>query len=108
RGPSPMPEKQDSPGPSAGGGKGTPPSAPAPPMWGFPPGYSPLEEGTGLLEFANVLLRRWRLVAGLPVAAAFLTVLVSLFVPPSYTATTTFVPESPLGSRAPAGLAGLA
>jgi uncharacterized protein involved in exopolysaccharide biosynthesis len=44
----------------------------------------------------------------MPLAAAFLAVLVALVVPPWYTATTTFVPESPAGSPAPAGLAGLA
>jgi uncharacterized protein involved in exopolysaccharide biosynthesis len=59
------------------------------------------------LEFVNLLLRRRRLVLGLPLAASVLTLLVSLFVPPTYTATTTFVPEVGAVSRIPAGLSGL-
>lgn len=98
---------QDLPG-QREGETGNLPSPPAPPVWGFPLGYPPLEEGTSLLEFANVLLRRWRLVLGLPLAATVLAVLVSLVLPRWYTATTSFVPESPVGNRAPAGLAGLA
>jgi uncharacterized protein involved in exopolysaccharide biosynthesis len=42
------------------------------------------------------------------VAAAILTAAVSFIVPPTYTATTAFVPEASPSSRIPAGLAGLA
>ncbi|PYO60237.1 MAG: hypothetical protein DMD28_13575, partial [Gemmatimonadetes bacterium] len=74
------------------------------------PGYALLGLGDEPrpLEFVNILLRRRRLVVGLSVAAALVTAVVSLFVPPTYTATTTFVPEAGPGGRFPAGLAGLA
>lgn len=69
-------------------------------------------EGTGgdeitLLELANALLRRWRVVAGLPIGTALLTAALSLLIPPVYTATTTFAPEASSQNRLPAGLTGL-
>ncbi|GIW56586.1 MAG: LPS biosynthesis protein [Nitrospiraceae bacterium] len=66
------------------------------------------EDEVSLLELANTLLRRRRLVFGIPVATAFLTAAVSLLIPPTFTATTAFVPEAPTGSSIPAGLSGLA
>src|SRR5690349_21506614 len=60
-----------------------------------------------LLELVNILLRRWRLVVGLPLAAALLSAAIALVLPPVYTATTSFVPESRSPSRLPAVLAGL-
>jgi uncharacterized protein involved in exopolysaccharide biosynthesis len=66
------------------------------------------EDEISLLELANTLLRRRRLVLGLPVATAFVTAVVSLIVPPTYTATTAFVPEAATGNRIPAGVSGLA
>lgn len=75
------------------------------------PGVPPdpyAEDEIHLIELVNVLLRRWRLVLGLPLAAAVLTAAVSLIVPPTFTASTAFVPEAAPGSRVPAGLAGLA
>jgi uncharacterized protein involved in exopolysaccharide biosynthesis len=60
------------------------------------------------LEFSRVLLEHWRLVVRLPVAVAVVVVVASLVVPPTYTATTSFVPEVRSQSRLPAGLAGLA
>jgi uncharacterized protein involved in exopolysaccharide biosynthesis len=48
------------------------------------------------------------MVLGLPLGTAFLTGLVSLLIPPTYTASTAFVPEVAASSRLPAGLAGLA
>jgi uncharacterized protein involved in exopolysaccharide biosynthesis len=62
-----------------------------------------------LLELVNVLLKRWKLVVGLPLAAAFVAGVISLIVPPKYTATATFVPEEgQSGMSLPGGLAGLA
>jgi tyrosine-protein kinase Etk/Wzc len=63
---------------------------------------------TSLLSLLNALLRRWRLVIGLPLVAALIVAVVSLLVPSTYTATTTFVPEARSQARLPAGLAGLA
>ena len=54
----------------------------------------------GSLDFVNALLRRWRLVAGLPLLAAILTAIVVLLLPPRYTATVTFVPEQRTPTRA--------
>ncbi len=62
-----------------------------------------------LLELANVLLKRWKLVVGLPLAAAVLAAIVSLLVPAKYTATATFRPEEDSqGLNLPSGIAGLA
>ena len=67
----------------------------------------PADDEVGLFGVANVLLRRWTLVAGLPLLAALLAGAVSLLVPPTFTATTSFVPEVRPQSRLPAGLGGL-
>jgi len=66
------------------------------------------ENQTSLLEYVNVLLRRWRLVVGIPITASVLAAVIALVLPPTYTARTEFVPE--LGSERvlPAGIAGLA
>jgi len=62
-----------------------------------------------LLELGRVWARHRRVTVGLPLLLALVTAIVSLIVRPTFTATTTFVPEtSPQGSRLPAGLAGLA
>src|SRR6266566_2346757 len=101
RSPSPLPQ-----GPWASGE----PTSPASVAPSAPRGYTLLELGDEPrpLEFVNVLLRRRRVVVGLPVAAALVTAALSLLVPATYTATTTFVPEAGRGSRVPAGLAGIA
>src|SRR5947207_1047981 len=67
-----------------------------------------VEEETRPLEFVNLLLRRRRLVLGVPLATALLAAVVSLLVPPTYTAITTFVPETSPATRVPASLAGIA
>jgi len=74
------------------------------------PGYPALdvEDETRPLEFVNLLLRRRRLVLGVPLATALLAAVVSLLVPLTYTAITTFVPETSPATRVPAGLAGIA
>src|SRR5438067_977532 len=61
-----------------------------------------------LLELANLLVKRWRLVLGVPILTVGLTGVMSLVVPPTYTATTTFVPEVRSETRLPSTLAGLA
>jgi uncharacterized protein involved in exopolysaccharide biosynthesis len=62
-----------------------------------------------LLALANVLLKRWKLIVGLPLAAAFAAAVYSLVVTPKFTAVTTFVPElESEGAGFPGGLAGLA
>ncbi len=69
---------------------------------------SPTEAGVRPLEFVNILLRRWRLTLGLPIVLAVLSAGLALVIPPTFTATTTFVPENEAASQIPAGLAGLA
>jgi uncharacterized protein involved in exopolysaccharide biosynthesis len=71
---------------------------------------SPRENGDepSAIEFVIFLLRQRRRIVSLPIAAVVATMIVSLFVPPTYTATTTFVAEAGSNSRLPAGLAGLA
>ncbi len=62
-----------------------------------------------LLELANVLLKRWKLVVGVPFIASLLAAVISLIVPAKFTATTSFVPETEsAGVNLPGGLAGLA
>jgi uncharacterized protein involved in exopolysaccharide biosynthesis len=66
-------------------------------------------EGINLLELVNALLKRWKLVAGLPVLAAMVAAVISLLIPPKYTATATFVPEEESRTPSlPGGIAGLA
>src|SRR2546422_4630533 len=60
---------------------------------------APAGAGGGSLDFVNALLKRWRLVIGLPLLAAILTAIVVLLLPPRYTATVTFVPEQRAPSR---------
>ena len=55
-----------------------------------------------------MLLRRWRIVLGIPLLIGAVTILISFVVAPTYTATTTFVPEVRNQSRVPSALAGLA
>src|SRR6266571_4757390 len=63
---------------------------------------------SGLIELGRALLRHRRLLLGGPVACAFVIGVVSLFIRPTYTATTTFVPETNSQTRLPANLGGLA
>jgi uncharacterized protein involved in exopolysaccharide biosynthesis len=61
-------------------------------------------------EFAYVAavpLRAWRLIVLLAVIAGLIGILIYRFVPPTYTATTSFVPEAP-SSRLPSSLLGMA
>ncbi len=62
-----------------------------------------------LVKLGHLWARHRRVTLSLPLLLAFATGIVSLFVRPTYTATTTFVPEaSPQPGRLSAGLAGLA
>jgi len=62
-----------------------------------------------LLEVASVMLERWKLVLGLPLAAALAAAVISLVIPAKYTATATFVPEvQSSGASLPGGMLGLA
>jgi uncharacterized protein involved in exopolysaccharide biosynthesis len=68
-----------------------------------------LAEPVGVLRIANVLLKRWKLIVGLPIAAAFVAAAISLLLTEKYTATATFVPEvDDQGVNLPSGLAGVA
>jgi len=67
---------------------------------------APGGERGGSLEFVNALLRRWRLVVGLPLLAAILTAILSLILPRPYTAIVSFVPEQRTQGRAGGGGAG--
>lgn len=60
-----------------------------------------------VVDVANILLRRWRFVIGVPVGAALIAAIWSLLVPPTFTARASFVPESRTQSRIPSSLAGL-
>jgi len=66
------------------------------------------EPETSLIEIASVPIRRWRVVVGLPLAAALMVGTASLAVPPSFTANTSFVPEANTQARLPSSLGGLA
>lgn len=68
----------------------------------------PPDDDISPLKVANVLLRRWQIVVGVPLLAGFATGLYSLSLPAVFTATTTFVPEAASRTGVPAGLAGLA
>ncbi|TDP71438.1 Wzz/FepE/Etk N-terminal domain-containing protein [Roseateles toxinivorans] len=75
------------------------------------------EDGPTLIEQATVLARRWRLIVALTVGAGAAAIGVSYLLPPTYTASTTFLPpqqqqsltSSALATLGPlAGLAGAA
>jgi len=66
-------------------------------------------QDVGVIEVANVALRRWKLVAGIPLLAAVVAAVFSLIVRPSFTAATSFVPVA--GSdrlQLPSGLGNIA
>ncbi len=70
---------------------------------------SGLEEQVSLVELANVLLKRRRLLVAVPFALAFITAVVVLIIPARFTAITTFIAEEEgSGFQLPAGIAGLA
>jgi uncharacterized protein involved in exopolysaccharide biosynthesis len=96
---------EDAPG--RGVGASSPPVTPDR-LPGRPPYDEPAaREHVNLLEFASVLLKRWHIVAGLPLFAALVTGAILLVLPRRFTATAVFVPEVP-APKLPSGLAGLA
>jgi len=66
------------------------------------------EDESSVLEILNVLLKRWRVVIGLPLVVALVVLGISFLVAPIYTATTSFVPETGSEGGMPAGLGALA
>lgn len=66
------------------------------------------EDESNLLEILNVLLKRWRVVIGLPLVVAVVVLGTSFLIPPTYTSTTSFVPELRSESGVSAGLGMLA
>jgi len=71
-------------------------------------GASRLGQEQGLAELARMLAKHRRATVGVPVICAFLTAVITLVVPSTYTAITTFVPEASPQARLPSSLAGLA
>ena len=61
-----------------------------------------------LVDLAGTLARHPRATVAFPLVVALSTGVVSWLLPPTYTATTTFVPEASPQGRLPSGLAGLA
>lgn len=60
-------------------------------------------------RFVSILINRWRLLVGLPLASAVIVAIASLIWPHTYTATTTFTPEAgPSAGQISRGLASLA
>jgi uncharacterized protein involved in exopolysaccharide biosynthesis len=81
------------------------------PEHGAPAGTRSAED-ISLLELLTPLVRRWKLLVGIPIAFGLLAALVSLILPSVYTAQTTLTPVSSsmsgLGGGALTSLAGLA
>jgi uncharacterized protein involved in exopolysaccharide biosynthesis len=61
-----------------------------------------------VLELVNVMLKRRRLTIGFPIVVAVVAAVITLIVPPKFTATATFVPETESEELSLPGLAGLA
>jgi uncharacterized protein involved in exopolysaccharide biosynthesis len=61
-----------------------------------------------MLELATVLVQRWTLVVGIPLLGALSALVLTLVVPRTYSAETSFVPESDDQLRGIQGLLGLA
>src|SRR5205085_5172121 len=75
---------------------------------GVPAGFADERSDLSIFDFLTPLLRQRRIVVGLPLVVTVLTIVVSLLLPSTYTATTTFVPETRPQMRLPQGLAGIA
>lgn len=61
-----------------------------------------------IFPILDTLAAQYKLVLGLPFAAAVLTSVAVLLMRPTFASTASFVPENPAGPRLPAGLAGFA
>ena len=75
---------------------------------GLPDDEARASDEIGLVELVTTLLKHWRATIAFPLALGFVTGLVSLVLPLTYTATTTFVPEKSAQGRLPSSLAGIA
>lgn len=61
------------------------------------------------IALATTILKHWRLVMGLPMAAALTAAVIVLIIPPKYTGTASFIPETEFPTSAlPGALLGLA
>jgi len=67
-----------------------------------------MTERRTIFPLLEALTRRYRLVLGAPFVAAVLTSVAVLLMSPSFRSSASFVPEDPLQSRLPTGLANLA
>ncbi len=73
------------------------------------PGPEGTLEQVTVLHILSAILKRWRLVGGVPVVAVGVTGILSVLGPARYTATTTILPETQSQNQSvPSGLAGLA
>lgn len=70
------------------------------------PGTPPEEPQSALIEFATLLIRRGRVLVGLPLASMVAAILVSFLLPAAYTVDSRFIPEA--GGSNAGRLAGLA
>jgi uncharacterized protein involved in exopolysaccharide biosynthesis len=67
------------------------------------------ESEISLLDLISIVLKRWKLVVALPIAAAVVAAVISLLLPAKFEAAAQFVPETDQSSSSlPSGLAGLA
>jgi uncharacterized protein involved in exopolysaccharide biosynthesis len=65
-------------------------------------------DDVNLLLVLNTFLRHWRVVVGIPAIALIVAFIAAVITPPTFTATSTFVPEAATQSRLPSSLSGLA
>ena len=84
------------------------PASTAGPVVSAPPQRPDVGEDISLLALVNVLFRRYKLVAGLPMGTASIAIVIALLLNPQYTATVLFVPETEAATALPGGLAGIA
>lgn len=64
-------------------------------------------DGIGLLELGVILKSRWKMLVGLPLLAGALAYGAAFLIPPTFTATTTFLPPQQQQSSAASALASL-
>ena len=72
------------------------------------PALSSQDSELGFFDLVNPLLRRWRLVVGLPLVVGVGATVVAVLLPPMYRATSTFMPEVRSQAALPPALGGLA
>jgi len=86
------------------------PPTPTEQEWLRPVASSEHHQGdeVSLLRVANTLLKRWRTVVFVPLAAGIVTAAISFAVRPTFTATSSFVPEARSSARLTGGVADIA